>query len=227
MYLCTLPIKQRIEALRKNKGLTLSGVGQKVGVTTDLVGKWERGERNPSTANAIKLAELFKVNIAVMSISPIQPKNMFDNVNDIFSSIIKSGTLSFFSISFNDLSMVGKEVQPLNIYPYDNVAVQLFDFDNGESIDLDKLNHQLVLVQDPKQQSKEKFVRLMQFDFESHEYKLFAYNKDFAPLKAKDYEILGMVIFIAHCTQSQENLDQLASKLITAKNVFDLISTQK
>lgn len=221
MYLCTLPIKQRIEALRKNKGLTLSGVGQKVGVTTDLVGKWERGERNPSTANAIKLAELFKVNIAVMSISPIQPKNMFDNVNDIFSSIIKSGTLSFFSISFNDLSMVGKEAQPQNIYPYDNVAVKLFE--DEEQLDYDKLNHQLVLVHDSKQKSKENFVRLLQYNLKSHEYELCAFNSEFAPLLANDYEIIGQIIFIAHSTQSQENLDQLASKLITPQNIFDII----
>ncbi|HIS17951.1 MAG TPA: helix-turn-helix transcriptional regulator [Candidatus Coprovivens excrementavium] len=37
----------KFRQVRKSKGLTLKQVAQSVGISEDLIGKYERGERNP------------------------------------------------------------------------------------------------------------------------------------------------------------------------------------
>lgn len=53
----------RLKKLRKDNGLTQKQLAEKVGYEPDTIGKWEREDRDPSSRNLIKLADLFNVSI--------------------------------------------------------------------------------------------------------------------------------------------------------------------
>lgn len=53
----------KLRQVRKSKGLTLKQVAQSVGISEDLIGKYERGERNPKIETSIKLADYYSVPI--------------------------------------------------------------------------------------------------------------------------------------------------------------------
>lgn len=53
----------RLKELRKSNGLTQKQLAEKVGYEPDTIGKWEREDRDPSSRNLIKLADLFNVSI--------------------------------------------------------------------------------------------------------------------------------------------------------------------
>ena len=52
-------IADRIQCLRKNKGLSQEELADKVGVSRQAVSKWESGASDPSTSNLSALAKLF------------------------------------------------------------------------------------------------------------------------------------------------------------------------
>ena len=51
----------RIQYLRKSKGISQEELADKVGVSRQAVSKWEIGSSDPSTTNLIALANLFGV----------------------------------------------------------------------------------------------------------------------------------------------------------------------
>lgn len=53
----------RLRELRKSKGLTQSQLAEKVGYGSDTVGKWERGDREPSTSSLINLADIINCSV--------------------------------------------------------------------------------------------------------------------------------------------------------------------
>lgn len=53
----------RLKQARESKGLTIKEVAEDVGVSADLIGKYERGERNPKIETSIKLADYYSVPI--------------------------------------------------------------------------------------------------------------------------------------------------------------------
>ena len=53
----------RLRQLRKSKGLTIKEVAEDTGILADLIGKYERGERNPKIETSIKLANYYSVPI--------------------------------------------------------------------------------------------------------------------------------------------------------------------
>ncbi len=56
-------VARQISSLRKNKGLTQSELGDRVGVSFQAVSKWERGETLPDTAILPDLARVLETSI--------------------------------------------------------------------------------------------------------------------------------------------------------------------
>ena len=56
-------VGEQISALRKNKGLTQSDLGERLGVTFQAVSKWERGETLPDTAILVDLADVLETTV--------------------------------------------------------------------------------------------------------------------------------------------------------------------
>ena len=54
----------RVKELRKEKGLTQSELAEKIGLSNDLIGMIERGERNTSVDKIFKLAKAFNMTLA-------------------------------------------------------------------------------------------------------------------------------------------------------------------
>ncbi len=56
-------VGRQIAELRKNKGLTQSDLGERLGVSFQAVSKWERGETLPDTAILVPLAEVLEITV--------------------------------------------------------------------------------------------------------------------------------------------------------------------
>ena len=54
----------RIQELRKKNNLTQSELAEKIGLSTNLIGMVERGERNTSVDKIFKLAKAFNISLA-------------------------------------------------------------------------------------------------------------------------------------------------------------------
>ena len=59
----TQKVGEQIAALRKRKGLTQGGLGERLGVTFQAVSKWERGETLPDTAILVDLANVLETTV--------------------------------------------------------------------------------------------------------------------------------------------------------------------
>jgi len=56
-------IGKRLRLIRERIGITQAGLGEKLGIQSQHVSKYERGETVPTWENLIKLIELYDVNI--------------------------------------------------------------------------------------------------------------------------------------------------------------------
>ena len=54
-------MSDRIQYLRKTKGISQEELADKVGVSRQAVSKWENGTSDPNTTNLIALSRLYKV----------------------------------------------------------------------------------------------------------------------------------------------------------------------
>ncbi|MEC0297504.1 helix-turn-helix domain-containing protein [Peribacillus frigoritolerans] len=54
---------RRIRAFRKLKGYTQEGFAREIGVSVSLLGEVERGNRNPSEAFLLEVAEILHISI--------------------------------------------------------------------------------------------------------------------------------------------------------------------
>lgn len=52
---------KRLKEIRKDKGLSMSELANKIGVSTNTISRWERGERIPNLEALVALAKFFKV----------------------------------------------------------------------------------------------------------------------------------------------------------------------
>lgn len=55
---------KRIKDLRIEKNLTQESLAEKVGVDRSYMGFLERGEKNPTLKNLVKIAEAFKISLS-------------------------------------------------------------------------------------------------------------------------------------------------------------------
>ena len=54
---------QRIARLRRNKGLTQEDLGDKVGVSSQAVSKWETDSSVPDVTLLVKIANIFDISV--------------------------------------------------------------------------------------------------------------------------------------------------------------------
>ena len=52
---------KRLKEIRKDKGLSMSELANKIGVSTNTISRWERGERIPNLEALVTLDKFFKV----------------------------------------------------------------------------------------------------------------------------------------------------------------------
>ena len=69
MYLNT-----NLSFLRKNKALTQLEIAREIGLSQKVVSAYERGDREPSLKNLIKIAEYFSVSIDDMLLKDLRPQ---------------------------------------------------------------------------------------------------------------------------------------------------------
>ncbi|WP_261027594.1 helix-turn-helix transcriptional regulator [Streptococcus mitis] len=54
---------KRLKKLRKNKGLKQQQIADEIGVNRGSYSNWEKGKREPSFENLLKLADLLEVSL--------------------------------------------------------------------------------------------------------------------------------------------------------------------
>ena len=54
-----MKFNEKLQKLRKEKGMSQEALADELGVSRQAVSKWESGASDPSTANLIALAKLF------------------------------------------------------------------------------------------------------------------------------------------------------------------------
>lgn len=53
----------QLRTLRKNRGLTIAELAEKIGVSFQIVGNWERGSTEINLADALKVCEVLECSI--------------------------------------------------------------------------------------------------------------------------------------------------------------------
>ena len=56
-----MTLGERIQALRRERGMSQEGLAEVLGISRQAVSKWEKGLSCPDTGNLLALAELFGV----------------------------------------------------------------------------------------------------------------------------------------------------------------------
>ena len=54
---------EKLKVLRKKKGLTQQQIADEIGVNRGSYSNWEKGKREPSFENLVKLADLLEVSL--------------------------------------------------------------------------------------------------------------------------------------------------------------------
>ena len=58
-----MTLGEKIQKLRKQRGLSQEALAEKVTVTRQTISKWELGTSDPSTSNLFALAKLYGVSV--------------------------------------------------------------------------------------------------------------------------------------------------------------------
>ena len=110
-------INFKIKELRVNKGLTQTELGEKLGVNSKVISKWENGESLPSCELLPHIAELFNISIDTLF------DRVSDNNIDIKAIVRKYGYLHAYSIpdiqylfSYMVLGMSERENKDMGCY---------------------------------------------------------------------------------------------------------------
>lgn len=61
----TFPV--RLRKLREKRGISRSVLGERCGLSKDIMRKYERGEREPTLDSLIKIADFFEVSMDYLS----------------------------------------------------------------------------------------------------------------------------------------------------------------
>lgn len=54
---------EKLRTLRRQRALTITQLGDKLGVSYSYIGKMERGEKIPNIAMLVKIADLFEIGL--------------------------------------------------------------------------------------------------------------------------------------------------------------------
>lgn len=93
-------IGERLRDLRKEKGLTLRELSEKVGITAAALSSYEKGQKEPSLGFAIKLAEFYEVSLEWLCRGETASSKYTYNLADIVRFIVT--LLSQFDADISD-----------------------------------------------------------------------------------------------------------------------------
>lgn len=58
-----MSFKNKLQNIRKEKGLSQESIAERIGVSRQAVAKWETGQSYPDVENLILISDMFKVSI--------------------------------------------------------------------------------------------------------------------------------------------------------------------
>lgn len=86
---------EMLRSLRKEKGLTQRQLGAHVGVTQQMVGKWEKGQSTPDPGTLARIAELLEVSVdallGVEAPEDFRPVSRYDRFRIPVVGTVKAG----------------------------------------------------------------------------------------------------------------------------------------
>lgn len=87
-----LSVGENIKRLRNNKNLTQEEVSVQIGVTSQAISKWERGDGYPDIELLPVIANFFAVSVdELLGVSNNEKKSKYDTINESWSSNHKNG----------------------------------------------------------------------------------------------------------------------------------------
>lgn len=106
-----MSIGNNLKKLRKSSGFSQELLAEKIGISRQAVSKWETGITIPSTANLMKLANIFGVDLEVLTSDAVldQQKLLTINSNPLY---ISGAILCFFGFI---IGMYLSETSPIFI----------------------------------------------------------------------------------------------------------------
>ena len=78
-------IGQRIREERKRQGLTMAQLGEKMGISGSLVGRYERGEENPKMETVVRFADALGILVSGLYSDP-------EEAHDVEQRLINSSS---------------------------------------------------------------------------------------------------------------------------------------
>lgn len=78
---------EKLQTLRKEKGMSQENLAEAIGVSRQAVSKWESGQSYPEISNLIALSELFKVSIDSLVKDVEESTNKDNNQNNHFDNL--------------------------------------------------------------------------------------------------------------------------------------------
>ncbi|MGI6714516.1 MAG: helix-turn-helix domain-containing protein [Bacilli bacterium] len=127
----------RIQRLRKDKALTQSDIGEKLGVTSQAVSKWENNQATPDIDILVKLSEIYEVSLDELlgketvktKLVEKPTKKDFDKM--IFKIIITAANGDKVNVNLPMALLrvfVNKETGAINLMTGDNKSLEGIDF---------------------------------------------------------------------------------------------------
>lgn len=60
---CRSEFSRRLQQLRERRGMNRKALGECCGLSKNIIGQYERGEREPMASSLIKLADFFDISV--------------------------------------------------------------------------------------------------------------------------------------------------------------------
>lgn len=75
---------ERLKELRKQSHLTQVGLAKRLGIGQSSYADWERGKKNPTQENLVKLAQILNVSVDYLVGSTEDKEDRLDNIEILF-----------------------------------------------------------------------------------------------------------------------------------------------
>ena len=79
-----MEFSERLKKLRKDAGLTQVDVANKLGISQPAYASWERGVKNPTQDNLVKIAQVLNVSVDYLVGNSEEKTDELDNIELLF-----------------------------------------------------------------------------------------------------------------------------------------------
>ena len=79
-----MEFSERLKKLRKDTGLTQVDVASKLGISQQAYASWERGVKNPTQDNLVKIAQVLNVSVDYLVGNSEEKTDELDNIELLF-----------------------------------------------------------------------------------------------------------------------------------------------